>query len=422
MKNITLLFFIAFFLLKFIPLEFETIGIPILTTHVAGKILIFLVTTYHLFIDKSNVSKSVAAKILLFYFVTQSVSIITAKDVTLFLKDYQNLFFNILIWFNAFILIQHHGNKNKFFSFTLFLGVVITVVEFIYYLFPNQFFAVGQLIIQNEVYETYQFDFGRDRYHLYLHTEMFLPFLIHYLFQLKKPSMYVLYLVVITISIVLSIVSKFRRKFIIAILGGAYTLFTLKNEFFVQKSKAIIILIGICFIVIFGISLFGEKSYTVIDRILLTEEQDIATIDTRKESLWRSIDLLSSSWITGVGMGNYQLYVSDNNKTQIADSVSKRLYQRSSADPHSIISKTMAETGIVGLIGLSVMIIFFGIRDVKRYRFFQEWEIHPYITGFWLLALYSLFSPFTTVFVSGLFWYFRGVIEGVYAKKDSHTV
>lgn len=425
MKRTTLIFLFSILLIKLPPFYFLPVTSQLFTSHIAAKFILFSVALY---LIKNRINKIQKSKIFIFlliYFFSQSISIISAENIFLALKDYQNLISNTFIFLNSFLLIQYNGNKTNFLKFIIFTGLFVSLLEFIFFIFPQQFLSLGDIFIQKEVIETYIFDVKRGRYNLYLQNEIFLPFFIYFLVKdipFTKIQSF-LKLLFIPITLFLSVISNFRRRFLLAIISSilSVTFYHLKRpklSSFINKPNLIIIVITIIFALTGSLFLIKKyKSYDVVDRILLLENQDVGTIVYRIDSFKTSLQLFLSSPLTGAGLGNYQIYVSNYNKSINLDKISSNYIQRARSDPHSIISKTLAETGILGITGFLLLIFIFLKKDVLFLKYFYNHQLLPYIISFWLLFLYSLFSPFTTVFRAGWFWFLRGIIEGIYNQK-----
>lgn len=419
--NIALMFlFIAVFLIKLPPLYIFSTPSRLFTTHVLAKIILMGIFIY-LFLNiktRKKITKNNAMRVLLIYFISQSISIISANDVILFLKDYQNLISSLVLFVTAFVLLQTQRYKRILFGFIVSTGIFIVGLDFIFYLFPNQTLSIVNELIQKEVLEYYTYNLQRGRYNLYLNTELFLPFFITaFLFFTKDKLSKTSLSLTIFLTIFLTFVSNFRHRllFLLFVLISYGIFLWVKRAIKLKQITIIFFLFVLTSIIssLLFVRTFYERS--IINRVFLEDEtEDINSLRWRANNLRRSIDLAISSPFFGIGLGNYQKYAEDMSKFKIKYRARGKFFLETPTDPHNIISKTISETGIVGFMGLIIMIIFFLSRDILLLKRNTAAYIVPYIISFWGLFILSLITPSITIFRGGWMWFLRGIIESIH--------
>lgn len=355
--------------------------------------------------------------IIVFYFFTSSLSIITTIDVFLFLKDYHNLIINLILFLTSFYIGIEVKYRTKINKFIIFTGFIVIFFDFIFYIFAPEFISLGSHFFPREIITLYSYNLERGRYNLYLNSELFLPFFINS-FILKNKNKIKRLLVALGAFLIIffTFVSNFRHRFLfLLIVIFFYSFFILiKNpniNRYLLKIFSIIIIFGVLISFLFVKSSFKRD---IINRILLESEvEDIHSIKSRVDNFYKSVDLFLSSPIFGVGLGNYQVY-NENKEFSTINKLSKDFYSDSRKETHSIISKTIGEMGIMGLIGLLTMIIFFFIRDFVFIKKGVSLNTFAYITVFWAFFILSLITPSITLFRGGWMWLMRGILEGQY--------
>lgn len=421
---ILIVFLLAVFLIKLPPLYFLSIPSKLYTTHVIAKLIIIGAPLYLLTNNKirKNIQNNKVIKFPLFYLLTQSVSIIVASDVFLFLKDYQNLLASFLLFIIAFVFAQKKDYANFINKFIILVGVIIIIIDLIFYLFSNQFIFITKNFIQIEAFSLYVFNLQRGRYNLYLNTELFLPFFINFLLLSKQDLLKkMMGTIAIILTIFLAFVSNFRHRIIFLIFVIFFYGFFLLVKRKAKNLKAVVAFLSISLLGLLFSLLIVRNYYQwdIVDRLLLQDQtEDVQTINLRINNYKQSIELLLTSPFIGVGLGNYKIYVENRAKHLVINKLQNDVYTASIQDPHSIISKTAGETGIIGLFGLIIMILFFLRRDLYFLKKGITPNIFAYVISFWGLFILSLITPSITIFRGGWMWFIRGILEGHYIQNN----
>lgn len=407
------LFLFSLILIKLPPFYFTPLQTPFLVSHTAAKVLIFLI---FLFINIFNTSKlrviffnkTIILTLLTFYFISQSVSVIKAQDILSFLKSYQNIISNFTIfWLSYYFIKSLSGRILKLNKTIISLAIFLIIMEFIFYLFKWSFIDLSKNLIQKEVISSYINDLERGRSSIGLNLEIFFPFLIQYSYLLAGLSF-------------LSVISNFRTRLVSLIFSSFMSLLL----FWSNNKKVLIFKIilaggGVIAAIFISTYLFN---FNIYDRLLLKDKmEDVGTINFRVASADRSLKLLQSSPLIGIGLGNYLFtdkdiskYTSFGNPDDKYNLIYTELVRYS---PHNIFLHTMAETGIFGLVSLSLLIFYFVKNDwmilnQSKKNKFNEFS-KACIIGSWTIFVFMLFNPSHTIFVTGWFWALRGFREAL---------
>lgn len=412
------LFLLAMFLIKIPPFYISPFTTKFLTSHVLAKLILGGLFLY--FIINTKIRTKLNNKALIFpflFFLSQTISVIAAKDILLFLKDYQNIIFALLILILGFIYGLNKKNKEIIFNFIIITGILVVVLDFVYFLFASQFLSFISNFVQKEALPVYIANFERGRYNLYLNTELFLPFFISAFLFTKQNKNKTLSSIAIFLIIFFSFVSNFRHRLLFLMFALiSYGILILKNKNLNIK-KILLTFSGIFIIGAISSLLIARIffQHDIINRLFLQDEiEDVKSVNSRVDNLNKSIELFKSSPLVGIGLGNYQIYMKDNGKFSIFDPVAKELNSQSISDPHSIVSKTLSESGAIGLMSLTIMVLFYLRRDIIYLRENDSLEISAYIISFWGLFILSLITPSITLFRGGWMWFMRGILEGQY--------
>jgi hypothetical protein len=127
------LFLTAIFLFRIPPFFLTPFAKnPLLSSHSLGRYLLMGLFFGNLLLISQNRKKIVLPKglktLVFFFFTTQSLSIVTATNIEVFLLQYKNLVFGLLIFFSATFTI----NSKKRLSFTTFVLFAIILIHVVF--------------------------------------------------------------------------------------------------------------------------------------------------------------------------------------------------------------------------------------------------------------------------------------------------
>lgn len=314
----------------------------------------------------------------------------------------------------------------------IFTGICIVLLELIYFVFTDNVLYVFRLFLQKEVLDSYLTDLARGRYSLELITEAFASFFLASIFLSSDKFNFKNRIVMILMSltlIFLSFLSNFRSR-VLMVLFSLISFFVLlmikKNNYKLSFSKVsyFVFFLTVLFVVFLALSTSRQLfKFNVFSRFFLEDKYaDLGTVNARISASYKSVDIFKSSPLLGVGLGQYVLYNPINAKFgfYLIEEKYKLNYQEYAAlSPHNVLFQTLSETGILGIITYTFLIVYFAVVDLKRIKISKFGFIHAYIISFWTIFIYTLFNPATTIFKIGWFWFTRGLIDGINFKNEN---
>lgn len=420
------LFITSIILIRIPPVYVLPISSNLFSSHSLSKVL-FVMLLISITVIKKKVNWGVstfATSVIFFYFIGQSLSIITAKDLLLFWDSYQNVTSFISIFFLAsYVTVQ---KKNTAFTkYIVILGVIVTLIEFLFGIFSNAFISLGKNFIQQEVLSAYITNILRDRYSLEISLEIFLPFFLFYIFQIRalKNKWRIVLIIASLILTYNSIFSNIRSRILMLLVALIFSLVlylrSKQPNFSRAKVRGLALVTVFIFFCIFLTATYVSNSlfsFSVVNRILLEDpNNDLGTLNSRVEKINRAEDLFKTSPIFGVGLGNY-VYNSKPSNVPVLympHTQSQIAYFDTARDlPHNIFSQVLSETGLIGFISYILLMMYFIVKDWLLFKE-KEWNILCcFAISSWIFIVYGLFNPASTIFIMGWFWFFRGIIEG----------
>lgn len=436
-KNILFtLLLIAIFILKFYSFYPLPIYSIFFATHTIAKALICLIALIFIFRKRKSLhliyKKNKILFILLSFFVLgQSLSVISAEDIYLFLKFYHNTIISLLIISLGFALYPKAQYTTRILNyFGIIIGIVLIAIELFYFFFPAASYYLISTVIQKEFADAIVSNILQNKSMLALGPEMFVPFFIIPVFDKRtKPIIKFFLFLFVFILLYLSVFSNFRTRILSFIFAFSLSFFIyIKRSKFFKSSKSWSILktpaiILFLMIVVFQVAISASSSlysYNIIDRLTLTNKyEDLGPVESRIDQIFNSLYIFTSSPLIGIGLGNYLNYVN----LPFVNSYNSNNYREefvymSAGRPHNIFVQTLVETGIIGTISFICLLLYFIKKDLyiliheKR-----EIYIQGYIISSWTVIFYGLFNPADTIYVLGWFWFARGIIEG-YTQKS----
>jgi O-antigen ligase len=432
-SQLFILFLLSLFLVKLSPFYFFPSSSRIASSHTLAKIVILAIFGI-IFLAKSARFASFSRKnkilfnLLTLFFISQSISVLVTTDVTFFWKSYHNLIVALTIFFLSFFFAAEKQKIQSINKFVLISGIILVSYELSLVLFPEKTLFFLKKVIQKEVLDAYLTNISRARYSLDMNIELFLPFFLVWitLSSQKKflPLRFVLFIFSAGLMFI-SFLSNFRSRVLMNLFGafGFLGLYFLKEKRFkrsVNLKKIVVVLFFLAISVYTALVTSNKLFYfNVFDRFLLQDRrEDIETVNFRLKAGERSLDMFASSPFLGIGLGNYQVFVKKTNLAmqryfyldKYKEEYSKRVY----SSPHNVIFQIIGETGSLGLVAFLALVIYFAAKDI---RFLLSRKLNltdGYILSFWVIVIFMLFNPASTIFMIGWFWFFRGIIEASY--------
>lgn len=407
-------FFIVFLLAALIPhipnINFHLIG-NYFTTYNISRVII-LIYTGAIFFGLINNQKSIFLNkklliLVVFYFITQSLSILGAQNISSFLSMYKDIAVSILIFFITYLLV----NKKNFHWIipTLVLFTTLSLFcQFIIYFFPTST-KLFHFFLDSNYLKFFDYQSNRNRFFGNTFDEAFIPILVLGLFFEKKYFKQVWYLFLLVLTSFFVFISGWRTKALMFIFAFFSSLFFLK----LSKKGVLIILVVLGFITLTFNKIPQQIIGTnIIDRLFFDENGlNEQTISGRLELWQESLKMGIGKPLTGVGLGNF--YDNLDWKLQSSNNLSDiNRYNNFILidDPHNLFLSTFAASGTLGITSLFLLILYFMISDLRSLKYGNKIN-KSLIIFFWTYFIYALINPWIYFSYLAIFWLVRGIIE-----------
>ena len=407
MRLITTLYTIAT-ILYLIPLfNFSVFNTYFLASSINMLVLLLLVRTTGVnFIRKALNKKRAFFYLVLLFFVSQTISLITSIDLFLFLTRWKGLVV-LLIFITNSLLIKEQFKTHKFekvikqILFTAnFINALIALIIIIA---PNFFLYYGKKILNLGLLELILLNIERGRIYLASYEEILIPIIMLIAIYSKKNVKKILALLVLLSIIGLSFQTSFRTKLVMTI----FAILT-STLIYTKNSMKILIIILVFFFFLPKITLNKIGQNNTFSRILQSKQEDVETIESRLQQYKESFHIFLSSPFLGVGLGNYHHYTNKSHYTII--NKNRKIIISDAQLPHNIFFHILAETGLIGLLSYFILLLYFINKDLKNLQKKNKLKF-AYILSFWTLFIYSLFNPTLNTSYNVLFWLLRTNIE-----------
>lgn len=356
--------------------------------------------------------------LLLFFLISQTLSIIYAVSASSFFFRWEGLFSSCLFAVISTILIDNKKILQLVLKTLLYSFLPSTIIQLIIFFSPTFFINYIAPFLHPDSYNLAIFNIGRGRIYLENFTAVIIPVVFYYLMsssEYYKKSLLFLLLILITF---ISIASNSRSVFVL-------TLFSIISSIYLYKNELKKIMLSML-IFIFLIFLFTSQ-YTklvlkedIIDRFFVESDLQVSSGSMNERiNLWREAwDVGLSSPLVGIGLGNFIYNRSDNIQKgthAIVSSTEKAAILDMANEPHNIFFQTFSETGFLGVSAITLLFTYFIKRDYtllfhlkkKNNNFIQK----LLIISFWSIFLYSLLNPASGVRFFALSWLFCVLIE-----------
>jgi len=404
----------ALFLIRLPPFYFFLIDIDIFTSHNFTRLLIlisFIFLNLILYKSKDKIlHKKKIFYLLLIYFFTQSLSVFGAKNINSFLLIYKNLFFSLMFFFISFFIINKNLIKTVF-KILILTSFINVIYQLSFYFFSDQIRSYLDLILYKPHLQFLYYLHEKNKYFVDSFDELIIPGLIYYIIKTRKKFNKFLIIFLLLSVIFITFISNSRTKFILLLFSLFCSFFIFKKNF---KRLVLLFLFIFIFFYSFNLLLSSKRKFNVIDRMLLKEEIDVKTIKSRFNYWREALDIGKSSFLIGVGLGNYFDNLTEVSKKANLNNVIAPYKFIVIDDPHNLFFSTFANSGILGLISLSLLAVCFFINDLHSIIYLRR-NIYLYIflVFFWGMFIHAFFNPWMYYSFLSLFFFIRGVIEKI---------
>lgn len=362
------------------------------------------------FIEKrKNLPLNMEKALILFFLLTQSLSLLPANNIFVFLQRYSKILIGILAYFVTKRVIKEMTYK-QIFSW-LFFGFLIALIFQIILLFLSDFFFnVGLFLIHENVLNITKANYDSGKLFDDTYLEVVIPILIFYLLEKQRRYRFKKIIIFVTLFItsIIAFASNFRyRALTFSISLIASIIFLGKGKNIVKNLVAILIAVFI-FLPLFDKLASNLNSYSLIDRVVNQKEYEkTGTIAWRLKMFDKSIELSRYS-LFGVGLGNMADYL-NKNSLPLDRSLNLKAKGALESGPHNIFFQLLAETGFVGLISFLMMLIYFIRKDIAILKT-KDITRKTLIICFWTLIFSGQFFPAINLTFYVIFFVMRGLI------------
>lgn len=403
------------FLIRIPPLVILPIYPSLLNTHSIARYLmiffllrIFINTKKKLVIKRIIKQSKIELTLIAFYFVTQSISVLTSINIIAFVVSYKNILFSILLYFLMLITVETKKHIYLIVKILVSTEFINIGFQFIVIYLEHISQAILYPILYKGYLEVLVINYSRNRYFIDMYGSALIPIFFIYLVTnyVKQNKFKILLLMSIISANWLALVSNFRSHLIMAVLSTIISIIIIYKN----RSMQIVILLMTMLVVSFFL-LRGFNVENALQRIINPEEYDYQTVISRFYMWQKAIDISLTSPLLGVGLGNYYDWLS--NKRVVLYSLNhwkNELTKITLTHPHNIFVGALVQTGLIGLLLNLFLIIFFLKRDVDFLNT-EDLPLKMLILSFWVLFMFTLFNPGSNFQFLSLFWLLRALIN-----------
>jgi len=343
------------------------------------------------------------------YFLFQSISVLHAVNISTFLNQYEKLTQTFIFFLVAFYLLRtRQGIFKKVIIIFLLSTFVNIVIQLLILINTSSTLAIMQIFLHPKVQDTISTNLARDRFSFEYYDEITIPLLLYLYFSNKltkviKPNKYIYPILIISI-LSIAFLSNIRSRFLIGFIAFIGFFLTLGKDLFIRiffRYKYFLLII-VTSLVVLNLWLSYSNNYSVVDRFLLTDDQDTRSLDFRKNMINYAFNIGAANNFSGVGLGNFFEYLpsSVKNRSYQLVGLAKKFFDTSIPYTHNILAQTYVESGLFGFLSMILLLLYCITIDFFLLR--QEYNIKkPIIVSFWSLFIYALFNtPAPLVFLS----------------------
>jgi len=340
-------------------------------------------------------------KIFLVYFVTQALSILNAINISEYLIRFKDLLF--IFMFMMVLWNEIDSIKRIFFVIKiLFYSSVLSLLfEAVTYFQLQPFSRTIMSLLTDNAYRGVITDSIKNRYFINIFDNTLIPLGFITLQLLKKTLNKVVIFILIFLIVFFAAVSDFRGQFAIALVALFVSILIVK-----KRAAQGLVLLGVFLLLLLTINSLKYISVNSINRIVDPSPADYETIEGRIFYWKKAMDIGKAFPMFGVGLGNFYEYI---NNIALRKSTSPENLLNTWTHPHNVFFATLAESGVIGLVSYSIIIIYFFFYDLINFKN-KPYQIKLLVVAFWCLFSYSLIYPAVKITYGVLFWSLRVLI------------
>lgn len=383
------------------------LSLGIISTHLLAKISIGILSLYLIktgfTIPKHLKTLSI---LLLLFFISQSLSVISVVNFPAFIVRYQNVIAGVLLGYVSMGMIDTQKTIDRIVNLLFSVVIFNLLFQTALYLWRDSLALLLQPILNSSFANLLIFNIRRDRLYIESYDELFIPLALTILIQGKK---YWIGIIIVGISLI-AFLSNTRTRLLMATVG-------IVSGFIILRQRLqLVVVAGVLLVLFFFVdaALLSHSSYSLFDR--LTDSPD-----WRIEQWQRAVEIGSRNPLTGVCLGNYYDYFG----TEVQDINNRELENFDIVAPnseefvHNIVFGTFAESGVLGLISLLSLLGYCLYWDIQRYKNGDMFAL-AFSAGFWILIVYALLNPSNTFRFLSLFVLIRVLAAQAMLLERSH--
>lgn len=390
------LLLLSIFLINFPP--FDIFGF---SKNLIAKFFIFFIFVI-LILTKSDYkvkeSKKTTEKILILFFLFQSLSVIKTISLPNFWIKFQNLIFFIILFF-IFNRLTNKNNINLLIKVILFSSFIDSFFEFLILhksFTLTAFLKISEFSYIRRSYLKEKLDYPNFSYSL-------IPLVFYFIIKNKIEKKYKIVGSFLLILIFYnSLISNNRTFFLMMIFSLFFSLILYSKEikrFSLKKTLLLFLLIVLIYFLKEIAVIARPFTFLTLNRLSL-EEQYYSTVTSRVNIWKRAIEVGNENIFFGVGLGNfayylpYSIYIEDYLKESIYKLNLPPVY----SSPHNMFLEFFAEGGIFGLLTLIFLFLYFFFVDT-RFFFKNPNDLlkKSVIISFWSLFIFLFFNPINII-------------------------
>lgn len=391
------------------PLQPVPGAFPLLQTHNLVRVIILALAAASLLVDRRD--KPVGKELLLsglvlLYFLSQSLSVISVSNLQAFLSVYKDIFISVLIFFVTARTVSRQEHLRLVALALVAAAAVNLAFQLLTYFFPSFVTAVLSPFFYDKYWQYFSFQTDRNRFFGDSFDETLIPLLFSYLAVSKKMPGRITAILLIAAIVFITYISSWRTKAIILVVMMVWAYFTLNK---IRYKPVLIVAIFASALLANAISL-STTGFNVYDRFLFDDTVQTQTIAGRFDYWKEATEVGMENPLLGVGLGNYFDHLPQQSKNQKMRSILDRTIVID--DPHDIFFSTFAASGLFGLLSLMAMLAYFVYYDAKHFHTPRK----NFIIMSWGLFIFALLNPFQYAGFLYYFWFLRGVIASPVEK------
>ena len=404
---------LAVFLLRLPPIYYFGIPITILSSHILSILVFFFLFSYilkdNLTQKKSFLIVNTEIVLLIAFLLTQSLSILPAENINIFLQRYSKVVIGFLIFIVYRVSKQNNQFNSEKLAKMLAWGSLFNIlVQMTVYFFPIVYKALAGKLILNNLFAITMANLEAGKILDDSYLEISLPFILYFYFNRTQTKKRLFWLLSSCSIVGIAFLSNFRYRFLTAFFGVLIPIMLMK------KIKHSFVFTGLLvFFILFTI--YGGRqlsyrlsTYSVIERFSLENKSlDYNTISWRFDMFKAAIEMATKSFF-GSGLGNFYEAL---DKTGLFINTKQPIsYAALLSGPHNIFFQFLGETGFLGLFTFLILLIQYAKTDLQVLLTNKFTLRVAYIIGFWLLILSVQFFPAINLTFYFLFFLLRAVI------------